>query len=40
MASSSKQGPATVCGTKRSLSEIDDNDPELDAVMAEAERRS
>ena len=40
MASSSKQGPATVCGNKRSLSEINDNDPELDAVMAEAERRS
>ena len=36
----STQGPAAVCGTKRSLSEIDDNDPELDAVMAEAERRS
>ena len=40
MASSSKQGPATVCGNKRSLSEINDNDPELDAVMAEAERLS
>ena len=40
MASSSKQGPATVCGNKRSLSEINDNDTELDAVMAEAERRS
>ena len=40
MASSSKQGPATVCGNKRSLSEINDNDPELDAVMAEAERCS
>ena len=39
-ASPSTQGPAAVCGTKRSLSEIDDNDPELDAVMAEAERRS
>ena len=36
----STQGPAAVCGTKRSLSEIDDNDPELDAVMAEAERLS
>ena len=36
----STQGPAAVCGTKRSLSEIDDNDPELGAVMAEAERRS
>ena len=39
-ASSSTQGPAAVCGNKRSLSEIDDNDPELDAVMAEAERLS
>ena len=39
-ASSSTQGPAAVCGNKRSLSDIDDNDPELDAVMAEAERRS
>ena len=39
-ASPSTQGPAAVRGTKRSLSEIDDNDPELDAVMAEAERRS
>ena len=36
----STQGPAAVCGNKRSLSEIDDNDPELDAVMAEAERLS
>jgi hypothetical protein len=39
-ASPSTQGPAAVRGTKRSLSEIDDNDPELDADMAEAERRS
>ena len=39
-ASPSTQGPAAVRGTKRSLSEIDDNDPELDAVMAEAERLS
>ena len=39
-ASPSTQGPAAVCGNKRSLSEIDDNNPELDAVMAEAERLS
>jgi hypothetical protein len=39
-ASPSTQGPAAVCGNKRSLSEIDDDDPELDAVMAEEERRS
>ena len=38
--SSSTQGPASVCGNKRSLSEIADNDPELDAAMAKAERRS
>ena len=40
MASSSTHGSATVCGNKRSLSEINDNNPELDAVMAEAERLS
>ena len=39
-ASPSTQGLAAVCGNKRSLSEIDDNELELDAVMAEAERRS
>ena len=39
-ASPSTQGPAAVCGNKRSLSEINDNNPELDAVMAEAERLS
>ena len=39
-ASSSTQGPAAVCGNKRSLSDIDDNDPELNAAIAEAERRS
>ena len=39
-ASPATQGPAAVCGNKRSLSEIDDDDPELDAVMAEEERRS
>ena len=38
--SSSTQGPASVRGNKRSLSEIADNDPELDAATAKAERRS
>ena len=39
-ASPTTLGLAAVCGNKRSLSEIDDNELELDAVMAEAERRS
>lgn len=36
-ASSSTLGLARMCGNKRPLSEIDDNDPELNAALARAE---